>query len=106
MQTMRYINLLDKTSKVRTRRCFIYNNIIFFAVPKILVSRAIGPNATNVKKIQENLGKRVKIIPEPKGIEDVDGFVNDLVAPNRFKSIELREGVFYLTAGIIKIKLC
>ena len=30
MQTMRYINLLDKASNVKTRKCFVYNNTIYF----------------------------------------------------------------------------
>ena len=52
MQTMRYLNLLDKESRVRTTTCFVYNNTIIFAVPPYLVSRAIGPNALNTKKLQ------------------------------------------------------
>jgi transcription antitermination factor NusA-like protein len=99
MQTMRYINLLDKASQVKTKQCFIYNNIIFFAVPRALVSKAIGPSAVNVKRIQEHLGKRVKIIPAPNGIEDASRFVTDLVSPNKFKSLEIKDGNFVLTAG-------
>jgi len=99
MQTMRYINLLDRASRVKTRQCFIYNNTIFFSVPRELVSKAIGPAALNVRKIQENLGKKVRIIPEPKGLFDAPRFVHDLVSPTRFKSLEIKDGSFILTAG-------
>jgi len=99
MQTMRYINLLDRASRVKTRQCFIYNNTIFFSVPRELVSKAIGPAALNVRKIQENLGKKVRIIPEPKGLFDAPRFVHDLVSPTRFKSLEIKENCFILTAG-------
>jgi transcription antitermination factor NusA-like protein len=96
---MRYINLLDKAAHVRTTRCFIYNNTIYFAVPKNMVSRAIGPAAVNVKRIQENLHKRVRIIQEPEGISDAERFVREIVEPVKFKSLELKDGEFVMTAG-------
>ena len=99
MQTMMYINILDRASNVRTKKCFVYNNTIFFAVPKHLVSRAIGPSALNVKKIRENLGKKVRIIAEPENIWDATRFVQDLVNPNKFKSLEIKDNCFILTAG-------
>ena len=99
MQTMRYINLLDKASNVKTKRCFVYNNIVFFAVPRELVSRAIGPNASNVKKIQDNLGRKVRIIVEPEGLKNLLRFVEDVVAPARFKSLEIIDENAVITAG-------
>ena len=99
LQTMRYINLLDRTSNVKTRKCFIYNNTIIFAVPKKLVSKAIGPDALNVKRIQQNLGKRIRIIEEAESLGDAKRFVEDIVSPIRFKSLEQRGGLFILTAG-------
>ena len=99
MQTMRYINLLDRASSVKTKRCFIYNNTIFFAVPKDLVSKAIGPAAFNVKRIQENLGKKVRIIEEPQGLKDAMSFLKDIISPNRFKLLEVKENCFIITAG-------
>lgn len=99
MQTMRYINLLDSTSRVKTRKCFIYNNTIVFAVPRGFVSKAIGPDAINVRKIQEQMGKRVKIVEEANGIESAQKFVEDIVSPITFKSLELKDRQFVLTAG-------
>lgn len=99
MKLMRYINLLDRTSHVKTRKCFVYNNVIFFAVPRMMMAQAIGPGASNVRNIQEQLGKRIKIISEPQGIEDAPNFVRDIVSPVRFKSLELKEGMFVLNAG-------
>lgn len=100
MQTMRYINLLDKTTRVKTRKCFLYNNSIVFAVPKIFMSQAIGPEAAHVRAIQEQIGKKIKIIEEVQGIDDAQRFVEDLVSPVTFKSLEIKEGIFVLTAGM------
>ena len=99
MKLMRYINLLDRISRVKTRKCFVYNNIIVFAVPREMMSQAIGPGASNIMRIQEQLGKRVKIVLEPRGIEDAQNFVREIVSPVRFKSLELKEGMLILNAG-------
>lgn len=99
MQTIRYINLLDKMTRVKTRKCFVHNNTIFFAVDKRQVSRAIGPGAVNVKKMQDNAGKRVRVIEEANGIEDAQKFISAVVSPVKFKSLEIKEGEIIITAG-------
>ena len=99
MQTMRYINLLDRTAHVKTRKCFVYNNTIFFAVPRQFVSKAIGPDASNIRKIQESLGKKIKVIKEAGGYEDAENFVEDVVSPAKFKSFEVKDGAGIITAG-------
>ena len=104
MQTMRYINLLDKASNVKTRKCFVYNNTIYFAVPKVFVSKAIGPDAINVRRIQESLGKKVKIIKETEEERDFERFLQDVVSPTKFKNIEMKDNIVTITAGSMQNK--
>lgn len=99
LQTIRYINLLDNASNVKTRKCFVYNNIIFFAVPKNMISQAIGPNAINVKRIQEKLGKKIKIISEASNVTDAQSFIESIIAPVKFKSLEITNGTVTINAG-------
>ena len=99
MQTMRYINLLDRISHVKTRKCFIYNNTIIFAVPKNQISRAIGPSAINIKKLQEKLEKKIRIIEEAEGIEDAEFFISDIVSPTKFESLEVKDREIVISAG-------
>jgi len=99
MKLMRYINLLDRVSNVKTRKCFVYNNAILFAVPRMMVSQAIGPGAYNIKVLQEQLGKRIRIVTEPQGVADATKFVSEVVSPVRFRSLEIKEGMFVLNAG-------
>ena len=98
-QAMRYLNLLDKITHVKTNRCFNYNNMLIFAVPAQLVSKAIGSNAVHVKEIQNRLNKRVRIINQPNGITEADQFIKDIVAPVSFKSLEIKDRVVIITAG-------
>ena len=99
MQRMRYINLLDKIAHVKTRKCFVHNNAVFFAVARGQVVRAIGPAASHVKKLQESIGKRIRIIWEDEGIEDAKRFIVDIVAPVRIKSVDIDGDVLVVTSG-------
>lgn len=104
MQMMRYINLLDRVAHVKTMKCYIYNNTIIFAVPKEIVGKAVGPAGINLKRMSEQLGKKIKIIAESDGnIENMKGlkdFVADIVSPTQFSDIEIKNGMIVLNAGM------
>ena len=104
MQTMRYINLLDRASNVRTSKCFIYNNAIIFAVSKNKISKAIGHGASHIRDLQEKLGKKVRIINEPRGLEDAEKFIREIVSPAKFKSLDIKDNVLVVTAGSVQNK--
>lgn len=99
MRAMRYLNLLDKVSRVKTSKCFSYNNYVFFAVRRDLVSKAIGPAASNIKQIQESIGSKVKIIPDAESISDLKMFVENIVLPIKPREIELKDDCIVVTAG-------
>jgi len=99
MTTMRYINLLDKVTHVRTSICFTHNNTIFFAVDKRDMSKAIGPSANNIKTMQEKMGRKVRIIRKAEGIEDAKKFIEDIISPVKMKSLEIKEKSLIITAG-------
>ncbi|MBC8495547.1 hypothetical protein H8D36_05310 [archaeon] len=98
MQFMRYINLFEKISRVSTTNCFIYNNTIFFAVPKLLVSQAIGPGASNVKRMSETLRKKIKVIIMPNDEKGMKKFVEEIVDPIQINTLELKDGVVFISA--------
>ena len=99
MQTMRYINLLTRVTQVRTSKCFIYNNTIIFAVPKPLVARALGSSGANIRNMQNVLGKKIKIVVEPAGIEDASRFIGDITNPIGFKSLDANGAELVINAG-------
>lgn len=101
MQLMRYINLFAKTTKIQTTKVFVYNNQIVFAIPKTKVSIAIGKGAVNVKKLNEILRKKIKVIAMPvvddnRGISE---FIKAVVAPIEFNGVEVREDSVIINAG-------
>ncbi len=99
MQDLRHLSLFRKITHISTQFCFHYNDTIFFCVPRALVSRAVGENGMNVRRMYEILRKRVKIVAGPRGIEDAELFIKAIVSPVTFKNLEIREDEIILTAG-------
>ena len=99
MQDMRHLNLFRRITGVSTRYVVRYNEMIIFCVPKNLVSKAIGPEAKNIKRVGEILGRRIKVIPIPKGIQHIKPFIKAIVSPVEFKDLEIKEDGVVLTAG-------
>jgi NusA-like KH domain protein len=99
MQLMRYINLFERICRVSTTDCFVYNNVIIFAVPKSKVSLAIGKNGANMRKIGEVLRKRIKVIEMPQEGVGVKKFVEAVVDPITFNKFEISNGMATISAG-------
>jgi len=99
MKHMMYLNLFAQTTRVSTRFCFGYNEILFFCVPKGLISKAIGEEGKNTKKLNHILNKKIKIIACPNGIEDVGTFIQSIVDPVTFKDVEVKENEIVLMAS-------
>jgi transcription antitermination factor NusA-like protein len=99
MTLIRNLNLFEKITRIRTDSCFIFNNTMFFAVPKEMVFRAIGKNGENAKMLSEILGKKVKIVGLAEGGQDISRFIKDIIAPVQPKNIEVGEKEIIITAG-------
>lgn len=99
MQDMRHLNLFSKVTRVDTRFCFGYNGMLIFSVPKFMISKAIGERGRNIQKIQEILGKRVKVVALPRNLGDIKQFIETIVAPYSFKNVEVKNNEIILTAG-------
>ena len=97
---MRYLNLFEKITGVRTRYCFEYNNTIIFSVPGNLIPRCLGPDARNIHRMNDILRKRIKVICLPRNIGDVRAFIGAIVAPVTFKGLDISQNEIILTAGI------
>ncbi len=64
-----------------------------------MVSRSIGDGARNIKKLNEILGRKIKVIPLPKGISDARIFIGNIVSPVMFKGLEVKGDEIILNAS-------
>ena len=104
MQDMRHLNLFNKVTRVSTRFCFQYNNAIIFCVPAGMISRAIGEGGKNIRELSYILGKRVKVVLQPRGIQDVKQFIENIVKPVTFKDLEIGDNEIIINAGGMQSK--
>ena len=86
MKCMRQLNLFERITGIRTKNCFTYNRTLIFAIPQSTISRAIGPDAVNIKKLASILGQKIRVVALPKN--NIKKFILDILAPIRIDSVE------------------
>ncbi|PJE81673.1 hypothetical protein COU58_01140 [Candidatus Pacearchaeota archaeon CG10_big_fil_rev_8_21_14_0_10_32_42] len=99
MQDLRYLNLFMKITKLQTRYCFKYNEIVMFGVRKEELSRALGKNGENLKRMSDIIKKRVRVVSIPNGIGNAKSFIQSVIAPVTFKEIEITPTEIIVNAG-------
>ncbi|MBT4136011.1 hypothetical protein HOD75_01445 [archaeon] len=99
MKFIRYANLFNKITHVRSNHCFEYNNNIIFVVPRKFVAKSIGADNRNLEKLNHVIGKRIKIVAIPQGKEDIENFVTIITRPVKFRGIEIKDSEAIITAA-------
>lgn len=105
MREIRYLNLFEKITGIRTRFCFEYNGTIIFCVPKKIFHKNNNKNWKNTKKLNEIIGKRIKIIELPEEIKDLEKFIKNIISPVTFNSIEIKDDTVIISGGKNKAAL-
>lgn len=99
MQEMRYINLFEKITRVRASNCFNYSASLIFIVPKKDVSKAIGEEGKNIKRLNEILNRKVKVAAKVISDKDIDKFIATIVHPITFNNLEVHGGEIIISGG-------
>lgn len=90
MQFIRYANLFNRVTNIRTKHCFQYNNTVIFVVPRKFVMKAIGANNKNLEELSRLIGKKIKIVAIPHGRRDIENFISVITKPIKFKAVEIK----------------
>jgi transcription antitermination factor NusA-like protein len=85
IKSIQYINLFEKITGVKANGFFIYNSVFIFAVPRFMMSKALGENASNINRISMRFNKKVRVVPTPAGTADIERFVRAVIFPYDFK---------------------
>ena len=99
MQFMRYLNLFERISRVRTKHCGIYNSTIIFFVDASEAARAIGEKGRNIRRIGEILNRKVKVVALPRDAMEISRFIEMVVYPVKFRGIEVNSEEIVINAG-------
>lgn len=89
IKRIQYMNAFERITKVKAKACFNYNTTVVFVVPKPLMTKTIGKEAENVKKLAMKIGHKVKIVAAPTSKADIETFIRAIVFPHKIKGISL-----------------
>jgi len=99
--TLGFSNLLERKLGVRVKDCFKDSETIYCIVSQGQMGKALGKGGSNIHKVQDELGKRVKIIEYR---EDPVEFIKNVIYPLKVEQIVLGEGVIILKDSNRKTK--
>lgn len=100
LKTMQLISLFESLTHSKVKDC-IDGNTVIFIVDQGEIAKAIGKNASNVKRIEGMLKKNVKIIEYN---EDLIQFVRNSIAPLRVNEVSENEKIITLSGADTKTK--
>lgn len=86
---LKYISIFESVTQARVKDCIedLNGNLIFIVYPGE-ISKAIGKNGSNVKKVTQLLNKKVRII---EFNSDVEKFITHLLYPIEVDSITVSD---------------
>ncbi|MEM3405872.1 MAG: NusA-like transcription termination signal-binding factor [Candidatus Pacearchaeota archaeon] len=99
IKKIRYLNIFEKITNVRSKDCFFYNNIVFFVIKQKDLFKAIGKNSKNLKEISKVIGKKIKVIPYTSKLKDAPKFIKQLISPIEINNIIIENGIIKIEAG-------
>ncbi len=92
--SIQYINLFERLTRANVKACFINAQLIFI-VEQGYMSKAIGKNGINVKKFENLVNKKIKIVEYSK---DPVIFVKNLIFPLKIKEAVLNNDLIEIQA--------
>ena len=84
-ETMGLSSLMERSTKARVKDCFTdEEGTIFFVVAPGEIGKAIGKGASNIKRLQQELQRKIRVIEYH---ENVVEFIKNIIYPLRVQSI-------------------
>ncbi|HLD80173.1 MAG TPA: NusA-like transcription termination signal-binding factor [Candidatus Nanoarchaeia archaeon] len=78
--------LMERVTRAKVKDCFTdEEGTIFFVVASGEAGKAIGKGASNIKRLQQELQRKIRVIEYS---DDVVGFVKNIIYPHRVQSIK------------------
>ncbi|MFB6180279.1 MAG: NusA-like transcription termination signal-binding factor [Candidatus Nanohalobium sp.] len=86
-EMIRTINMFESITDVNARDCLIKEDEAYFIVPEGKAGMAIGKGGKIVQKVQDQMGKEVKIYEYH---DNLGAFINNLV-PSDLRGVDIKE---------------
>ena len=87
-------SLMERITKAKVKDCFTdEEGSIFFVVAPGEIGKAIGKGASNIKRLQQELQRKIKIIEYNDNVVE---FVKNIIYPLHVQSITEEQGVIVI----------
>jgi len=87
-------SLMERITKAKVKDCFTdEEGSIFFVVAPGEIGKAIGKGASNIKRLQQELQRKIKIIEYNDNVVE---FVKNIIYPLHVQSITEEQGVIII----------
>ena len=95
LQNVQTIAFFELLTKARLKDCIEEAGILYFIVEPFELGKALGKGAANVKRLEEKLNRKIKIVEfDP----NVLNFVAKLSYPVKPKNVEEKDGIVTITS--------
>jgi N utilization substance protein A len=101
IDAMKFMSLFETITRAKIKDCIIKETLVLFIVQPHEVGKAVGPKGANVKKLEQILKKRVKIV---EFASEPVNFIKNLVHPLQVTEIIEDEGVYTMTPTDLKTR--
>jgi transcription termination/antitermination protein NusA len=82
-------NVMERITRARVKDCFKDEDTVYFIVGAGELGKAVGKGGSNIKKVQQELGKKIKVIEYRNSLA---GFVKNVIFPLKVEEIVEEEG--------------
>lgn len=101
MALIKYMALFEKITRASVKDCFEQGDRLVFIVNEGQIGKAIGKGSVNVKKIENLVKKKIRIVEYNS---DMHKFVQNIVHPFKLENIEYDEDTKILTLTAVDSK--
>ena len=92
--TIKLISMFESITRARVKDCFDNKGTMVFIVEEGDIGKALGKKAVNVRKIENMLKKKIRVIEYST---DITKFVRNVIMPNKANEITYEEGIITIT---------
>ena len=99
---MELSSLMERITKAKVKDCFTdEEGTIFFVVAPGDIGKAIGKGASNIKRLQQELQRKIRVIEYS---DDLAEFIKNIIYPLRVQSITEEQDVIVIKEANKKAK--
>jgi len=94
-------SLMERITRARVKDCFKDEETVYFIVSQGEMGKALGKGGSNIKRVQQELGKKIKVI---EFRDDVKDFIRNVIYPLKVEEIFEEDGVIIIRDSSKKTK--